>query len=282
MISPPVYPRGEGFMGKRLISSAVGLAILLVVLFSNNLYLMEGCMIVISLVAMYELYRTIGIIKYKPLVIVGAICAIVIMFFQFAGINSFFGLILLTITALFLIVIIGGGETIKFEHIAMTFMIALFVPVFFSQVVKVRMLDNGKYLIYLVFFAAFITDSCAFFVGRFFGRHKFAPRVSPKKTVEGAIGGFAGGLASFLIFGLVMQHVFGFTVNYPLLALFGALGAVIAEIGDLAASVIKRQYGIKDYGDIMPGHGGVLDRFDSVLFTAPLMSLLLHNFTVLM
>ncbi|MBQ1333783.1 MAG: phosphatidate cytidylyltransferase [Clostridia bacterium] len=268
-------------MGKRLISAAVGLVILLVVLFSNNLYLMEGCMVVISLVAMYELYKTIGILKYKPLAVVGAICAVVIMFFQFAGISSFFGLILLTVTALFLIVIIGGGEKIKFEHIAMVFMIAIFVPVFFSQVVKVRMLEHGEYLIYLVFFAAFITDSCAFFVGRICGRHKFAPRVSPKKTIEGAIGGLAGGILSFVIFGLVMERVFGFTANYLLLALFGALGAVIAEIGDLAASVIKRQYGVKDYGDIMPGHGGVLDRFDSVLFTAPLMSLLLHNFTVL-
>lgn len=269
-------------MVKRLVSSAVGVVILLVVLFSNNIYLLEGCVTVVTLFAMYELYRTMGILKYKSLVIVGAVCGIVIMFFQFAGTSSFFGLLLLFVTALFLIIIISGGKKIKIEHIAMVFMVSLFVPVFFSQIVRVRLLENGDYLIYLIFIASFITDATAFFVGRAFGRHKFAPKVSPKKTVEGAFGGFFGGIAGFLVFGVVMQHVFGFTVNYGLLVLFGALGAVIAEIGDLSASVIKREFGVKDYGDIMPGHGGVMDRFDSVLFVAPLMSLLLYNFKVLM
>ena len=121
----------------------------------------------------------------------------------------------------------------------------------------------------------------AFFVGRSIGKHKFAPKISPNKTLEGAIGGVVGGVLGFLVFGLCMQYIFELTPNYLLLGVFGLLGAVIAEIGDLSASAIKREFSLKDYGDIMPGHGGVMDRFDSVLFVAPLLYLLLNNFTVL-
>jgi phosphatidate cytidylyltransferase len=143
-------------------------------------------------------------------------------------------------------------------------------------------LPNGKYLIYLIFLAAFITDAMAYFVGTAIGKHKFAPHISPNKTLEGAIGGVVGGGLGFLVFGYCMEYIFLLEPNYLYLFLFGIISAIVAEIGDLAASAIKRQFSIKDYGDIMPGHGGVMDRFDSVLFVAPFVYLVLINFKILL
>ena len=112
-----------------------------------------------------------------------------------------------------------------------------------------------------------------------FGKHKLAPELSPKKTVEGAVGGVAGSVAATLIYGFVMSACFGAAaVRYGLLILYALLGAVVAPFGDLAFSYIKRQYDIKDYGTIFPGHGGVLDRFDSVIFCAPLLEILIVYF----
>jgi phosphatidate cytidylyltransferase len=267
-------------MAKRLISSAVGIFILIVVLFSNNMYLLEGCVTIVAMFSMYELFRAVGLWKYKGLAISGCVFGVVIMFFQFSGIPSFYGLILLFIVTLFMFLIIGYGK-IKFSHICMSFLISVVVPVFLLQIVNIRFMTHGKYLIYLIFIASFVTDAVAFFVGRAIGRRKFAPAISPNKTLEGAIGGAVGGILGFMVFGIIMEHVFALEPNYLMLLLVGAAACIIAEIGDLAASAIKREFDIKDFGDVMPGHGGVMDRFDSVLFVAPLLSLLLYNFTVL-
>jgi phosphatidate cytidylyltransferase len=121
---------------------------------------------------------------------------------------------------------------------------------------------------------AFTSDSLALFAGMAFGRHKLAPQLSPKKTVEGALGGFFGAIACTLLYGLILRTWCGITVCYPILALYGGLGSVVSQMGDLFFSYIKRQYGIKDYGNVFPGHGGVLDRFDSVIFCAPFIELL--------
>ncbi|MBP5610924.1 MAG: phosphatidate cytidylyltransferase [Clostridia bacterium] len=120
------------------------------------------------------------------------------------------------------------------------------------------------------------TDTFAYFTGRFFGRHKLIPEVSPKKTVEGSVGGTVFCIVGYIVFGLVMQFSYGFTVNYWMLGVAGLLVAVISQIGDLIASLIKREHGIKDYGRIFPGHGGVMDRFDSVLTTSVTLWLLMQ------
>ncbi len=253
---------------------------LLIVLFSTNVYLLGGCIAIITLVAMFELFRATGIIKYRLLSIIGFIYGGIVMFFQFSGTSSFYGLLFIFVSILFLCMILGRGS-VTFEHIACVFFVAVFVPVFFSQIVKVRLFENGQLLVFLIFIASLVSDAAALFVGRALGRHKFAPHISPNKTLEGAIGGVLGSVVGFVIFGIIVQLATDLTPVYPLLLLFGLLGGIVSEIGDLAASAIKREFGIKDYGDIMPGHGGVMDRFDSVLFVAPLMSLLLYNFTVL-
>ncbi len=131
-------------------------------------------------------------------------------------------------------------------------------------------------MVLLPLVSAFTSDASALFAGMAFGRHKLAPELSPKKTVEGAVGGLLGAIACTVLYGYIMQTGFGLAVSYPRLAVYGALGSLISQLGDLFFSYIKRQYGIKDYGNIFPGHGGVLDRFDSVVFCAPLTELLIR------
>ena len=124
--------------------------------------------------------------------------------------------------------------------------------------------DMGKIYVWLIFIIAFATDTCAYFVGYAFGKHKLIPNVSPKKTIEGSIGGILGSTICCLIFG----HIFN--LNMVLMLILGSIGSIIAQIGDLFASSIKRYVGIKDYGNLIPGHGGILDRFDSVILVTPL------------
>ena len=129
--------------------------------------------------------------------------------------------------------------------------------------------ENGEYVYLIVFIGAWITDTFAYFCGMLFGRggkHKLIPEVSPKKTVEGSIGGIIFCILAMILFGFIVQKVNpGFSPNYLILTLAGLVASIVAQIGDLALSVVKRHYGIKDYGFLFPGHGGVLDRFDSVI-----------------
>ncbi len=151
----------------------------------------------------------------------------------------------------------------------------------FSSVILLRQIPNGAYLYLLAFLSAWVTDTGAYFTGVFFGKHKLIPDVSPKKTVEGAVGGVFFCVVTFLIFGAIVGVISDLTPHYLRLALVGALVSVVSMIGDLIASLIKRKYGIKDYGWIFPGHGGVMDRFDSVLATAPVLYLFAETFHLL-
>ena len=130
-------------------------------------------------------------------------------------------------------------------------------------------------IVLVPFVLAFMSDTGAYFIGKAFGKHKLAPNISPKKTVEGVIGGVLGAVAGMLIFTAVLKHCFGYQVSYIYGVIYGALGSVAAVFGDLCFSLIKRQRGIKDYGYLFPGHGGVLDRFDSMVIVAPLSELML-------
>jgi phosphatidate cytidylyltransferase len=136
-------------------------------------------------------------------------------------------------------------------------------------------MNLGKYYILLPFVSAFCSDAFALFAGMLFGKHKLAPELSPKKTVEGSIGGFAGSVLCVCLYAFIVNRVWGLTPHYGMLVVYGILGSAISQLGDLSFSYIKREYGIKDYGNIFPGHGGVLDRFDSVIFCAPLTATLL-------
>ena len=152
----------------------------------------------------------------------------------------------------------------------------LYVGVMLGFIYLIRQGEHGMTTVWFVFLSSWVADTCAYFAGRFFGKHKMSPVLSPKKTIEGAVGGIAGSAAAGLLFALfVMKGEFLWQS-----ALICGIGAVISIFGDLAASAVKRDNGIKDYGNLIPGHGGILDRFDSVIFTAPViyfLTLVLFN-----
>ena len=131
------------------------------------------------------------------------------------------------------------------------------------------------YLVVLPFVISMLSDTGAYFAGKFLGKHKLAPVISPKKTVEGLLGGFVSAVSCMLLYGLILQLACGLQVNYWFALVYGLLGSAAGVFGDLCFSAIKRQVDIKDYGNLIPGHGGVLDRFDSVVIVAPLLELLI-------
>ncbi len=166
-------------------------------------------------------------------------------------------------------------HTLTAGDASLCFTTTFYIAFGFASVVLLRDLPAGKYIFLLAFFSSWVTDTFAYFTGRFFGKHKLIEPVSPKKTVEGAIGGIVFCILFLLGYGFIVEKAIGGAkANYLLLAVAGLVLAVVGMFGDLIASLIKRQYNIKDYGKLFPGHGGVMDRFDSVLFCAPALYLL--------
>ena len=151
------------------------------------------------------------------------------------------------------------------DQIMAAFFGLVYVAVMLSFILLTRNLENGKILVWLIFFCSWGCDTCAYCVGMLIGKHKMAPVLSPKKSIEGAVGGVAGAAA--------LGAIYAAATHAPALeyAVICGVGALISMVGDLAASAIKRNKGIKDYGKLIPGHGGILDRFDSVIFTAPVI-----------
>ena len=140
-----------------------------------------------------------------------------------------------------------------------------------SYIYQARLLEGGVFTVWLVFICAWGCDTCAYCVGKLIGKHKMAPVLSPKKSVEGGIGGIAGAALIGVLYALAINHWGGAGADIVQYAVIGGAGGAISQIGDLAASAIKRYHNIKDYGKLIPGHGGILDRFDSVIFTAPII-----------
>lgn len=165
-------------------------------------------------------------------------------------------------------------EKMPFEPIVMVLFAGFVLPMLFTSLIRIDMMNSGKYLLLMVFIVAFASDSFAYFAGMFLGKHKLAPQLSPKKTIEGSIGGFVGTIVCMIIYGFIMNAC-GFSVNFIVLAIYGYLGSLVGQLGDLSFSAIKRLHEVKDYSNLIPGHGGILDRFDSMLFIAPLIELLL-------
>lgn len=182
--------------------------------------------------------------------------------------------------ALFLAAVFSYGteKAIRVEHILFGLFGGILYPVLMSSLVQLRMMEYGPFLVMFPIVSAFLTDTAAYFFGMFLGKHRGIVPVSPNKSVEGFIGGLVSGVLFMLCYGLVMTHGFELEVNMLRLALYGFVGSFVTMLGDLSFSLIKRQYSIKDYGSLLPGHGGMLDRFDSMSFAAPAMWLLVTLF----
>ncbi|MDE5947005.1 MAG: phosphatidate cytidylyltransferase [Oscillospiraceae bacterium] len=261
-------------MAVRIISALVGIVIVFVVLFLHNTIALPIAVAVISSIMIFELFRASKCEKFYPALISACIYNIIkTLSFGTSFEKYVLPLELLAVFAVFLTFIMKH-KIITFQQTA--FMLASMILVTESMltIVKTEALDDTHGVVFLVLglCGAWIADSGAYFAGTFLGKHKLCPEISPKKTVEGFIGGIVTTAIVFVAFNAVYINFFSkeeLNVNYILLAVAGAVCAVIGTVGDLSASMIKRQCGIKDYGNIMPGHGGMMDRFDSVIFVMP-------------
>lgn len=159
----------------------------------------------------------------------------------------------------------GKQRILEFGDVAAVFISVTYVTVSFTAMSLTRYMPNGVYIFALVFVAAWMCDIFAYFTGRLLGKHKLAPHLSPKKTIEGSLGGITFAVIGCVVYGLIVESLTDLSANYLVLALLGFALSIISQIGDLWASLIKREYGIKDYSQMLPGHGGVMDRFDSIL-----------------
>ncbi len=226
-----------------------------------------------SCIGLNELYKATGVIDPKkplppfvPIAYLGSVVYYAAMYF-FLDRQS----LLLPLTALIIMIMLMTYVLTFPKYRSQQAIIAcfgfLYLPVMLGFMYMTRAEENGIVTIWLIYLSSWGADTAAYFVGRFLGKHKMAPVLSPKKTIEGAVGGILGSG----VFGAAFAYVFNNKSNLLEFFIICAAGAVISIFGDLTASAIKRDNGIKDYGHLIPGHGGILDRFDSVIFTAPVI-----------
>ncbi len=230
-------------------------------------------LLAISLIGVSELYSAMGVHQkgFTSLEIVGYI-GTVLYYLSLLWIKTdkFSMMILLFTLVLIMSVYVFTYPKYRAEQIMAALFGVIYVAVMLSYIYKTRMLDGGAWLVGLIFLSSWGSDTCAYCVGMLIGKHKMAPVLSPKKSIEGGIGGFLGAALLGALYALLISSINHADGHTPLMyAVICAVGALISMIGDLAASAIKRNKGIKDYGKLIPGHGGILDRFDSVIFTAP-------------
>ena len=263
-------------MLKRTITGVALIAVLVVVLLFLPAWCTALLLTIMVGIAVNELLKTTGLVDNQRLITYAIGIALAIPWASFFGTEYYRALIvILVFTVLFFSEMLRTHGQLPFQQVAVAMVAGLLIPFLLSALVRIRIMENGVYLIAMPFVMAFMPDVGGYFVGCAIGKHKLCPNISPKKTVEGFIGGIFGGVLGMVIYALVLQFAFGFTVNYLYVVLYGMIGAGAATFGDLMFSVIKRQTGIKDYGNLLPGHGGILDRFDSVTIGAPLVEALL-------
>lgn len=264
-------------MKTRIIVSVILLPLLLIVLLAMPKVCTAILFGIMAAVAAYEMLFRTGLVKHIRMVSYTCVAAFLVSLWGYIGMESAWMkvTVLLFVVVLFVEMMLSHIK-LRFEKVAYCLVAGLAVPYLLTAVVRILAVEGtGRYFVLIPFILAFLSDSGAYFAGKFLGKHKLAPVISPNKTIEGVIGGVLGAILGMLIYGLILQVAFQFTVDYGCAILYGILGSLAGVFGDLSFSVIKRQTGIKDYGFLIPGHGGILDRFDSMVIVAPLTELLL-------
>ena len=224
----------------------------------------------------YELLYQTKLVRNPRLVAYAAISAFLVSMWSFAGQNRALGTLLVVAEfAAYFGEMMASHVQLTFPKVAMCLVAALIIPYLLTSLVRIHSLRLGRYYIIIPFVMAFMPDSGAYFAGRAFGKHKLAPVISPKKTIEGVLGGAVSGVLGMMLYAFVLDAGFDLTVNYAYAVIYGLAAAAGSVFGDLCFSVIKRQTGIKDYGNLIPGHGGILDRFDSMMVVGPLAEVLI-------
>lgn len=263
-------------MKKRVITAVVLIPVLLLVLLAAPKIVTALVWGVMLAIASYELLYRTGLVQEPRLVVYSAVMAFALsMWSYYDAVHAYGQLGLLLFSAVLFGELMHDHVKISFDKICMCIAAGFLIPLLLSSLVRIQTLKIGRYVILIPFIVAFASDAGAYFTGRAFGKHKLAPVISPHKTVEGVAGGMLSAIVCMVIYGLIMQLAFKFRVNYLYAILYGFAGSIAGTFGDLCFSVIKRQTGIKDYGNIIPGHGGILDRFDSMTMIGPLMEVFL-------
>ena len=265
-------------MKERIIVAVIFIPILFIIVFFLPPYIFAAVVALICAVSAYELQHAIGGKSNDriSIYIVFSAALIPVGIYFDRGLLVFMAVSLILMCLMFVEAIIGYGtiRKVTLAQVLTTIFGGAMIPFLLSSLISLKSMPEGRLFVLLPVISAFLTDAGAYFIGVFLGKRKAFPRVSPKKTVEGCIGGLAIGTATLFIYGGIVYFTTLYEVVFWALLLYGLIGAVLTELGDLAFSLIKREYEIKDYGRLLPGHGGMLDRFDSMVFTAPAMYLL--------
>lgn len=256
----------------RILTAVVGIPIIILILLAPT-PVMTGAVILCSVVGLFEFYSAVNLKSKLLLCIVGFVGAAAVPLCVYLKPQYILLCAFVYLFILFLIMLLSHRK-IMFTDISLLVMSLIYIPLFMSHILFIRRMEFGNIIVWLVFLGSFMTDSCAFFAGKAFGMHKLCPDISPKKTIEGAIGGTIGCGLAFLLFAFIINTFLspwlsGYVMGYGRMFVLGLVCAAAAQVGDLTASLIKRQFGIKDFGNLFPGHGGMLDRCDSIILVAP-------------
>ena len=250
----------------RLISGIILVIIALATIISGS-WILFFTLLAVSLIGMRELYKVMKVSDEHVTVLelVGYLGAVLYYIAMKADFGNYGTMAIIISMILILFVYVFGYPKYRAEQVMAAVFGMVYVAVMLSFIYLTRNLPDGKFLVWLIFLCSWGCDTCAYCVGMLIGKHKMAPVLSPKKSIEGAVGGVEEAALLGVIYAAATQ---GKMAEYALIC---AVGALISMVGDLAASAIKRNQNIKDYGKLIPGHGGILDRFDSVIITAPVI-----------
>lgn len=263
-------------MKLRVMAAAALIPILLVVVLVAPVILTTVLLGILCAIAAYELLNGTGLVRHVRLIGYTVVMAFFVPLWCYYGMEPLWALlaILIFFTLLFSEILISSAK-LRLERLSVCFVGAFLIPYLLSALVRILLADSNRMLVLIPFVLAFLADSGAYFIGCKWGRHKLAPNISPKKSIEGLVGGVISAVAGMLLYCLILDMAFNVQVSYAYAISYGIVGSLAGTFGDLCFSAIKRQAGIKDYGNLIPGHGGVLDRFDSVIVVAPLVEILL-------
>ena len=261
----------------RLISGIIVAVTMLGLTWLGGIYL-SAALLIAALIGSFEFYRATGVLpegrKISPNTGISYCFTVIYYCFLTFAKDKLFWLIFVTVV--FLLVLLAlyvfSYPVYVAKDIIFTFFGYFYVSVMISFLYLTRSLEDGIFIVILVFTSSWLCDVFAYFTGMLIGKHRLCPNLSPKKSIEGAIGGIVFPAIIAGLYGLVISR--WYSPDYPLVAscvVLTAVGAAVSMLGDLSASAIKRNYEIKDYGTLIPGHGGILDRFDSMIFTAPMI-----------
>ncbi len=273
-------------MKQRILTSIVALLVLLPILIFSGTWFFPIAIAVCCVIAVFEMLRCLGLHRMWAVSIPTYITAAVVPFAlrllnDRVDSQRLAALAVVGAVLYLMVVSVFGHDKVKFSQLGGALLSCLYIILGFNAILYLRDLPLGEYIYLLVFLGAWMTDTFAYFTGMLLGRHKLIPAVSPKKTIEGSIGGTVFCILTYVLFGFLMAYFGHVEVNYIALGVSGMVVAVVSQIGDLCMSVVKREQGIKDYGKLFPGHGGMMDRFDSILAVASVLAVICSLVTLI-